>query len=134
MAKVKIVGDAVVLTSELKLDDIKLVEKVCPKALSLYEEENGREVQVFSIATAKTEGFKGAVTESGITFGRASRDGGYAQITMGLPQVEGDVKEAVADLIGGPVMNLNKLEHELPCVIQDILDAKADMLDCIEIC
>ena len=133
MAKVKIVGDAVILTSELKLDDIKLVEKTAPHALSLYGEEDGREVALFTIGTSKTAGFPGCVTKAGITFSKASRDGGYAQITFSIPEGDGDPKELVAEKIGVALMNLNKIEASLPDVIDDINEAKEAMLDCIEV-
>ena len=47
MAKITIAGDAVVITSTQKLEDIKLLEKYRPKALCLYETgENGIPTQV----------------------------------------------------------------------------------------
>lgn len=134
MANVKIVGDAAVLTSEIKLDDIKLVEKTNPRALSLFGEEDGHEVALFTVGASKTAGFQGCVTKAGITFGKASRDGGYAQITFPVPEGDGDPKELVADKIGVALMNLNKIEGCLPDVIDDINAAKATMLDCIEVC
>ena len=134
MAKVKICGDAVILTSEIKLDDIKLVEKTNPRALSLFGEEDGHEVALFTIGTAKTPGFAGCVTKAGITFSKASRDGGYAQITFPVPEGDGDPKELVAEKIGVALMNLNKIEAYLPDVLGDINDAKEAMLDCIEVC
>ena len=134
MAKVKICGDAVILTSEIELDDIKLVEETNPRALSLYGEEDGREVALFSVGTSKTAGFPGCVTKTGTTFSKASRDGGYAQITFPIPEGEGDPKELVANKIGIALMNLNKIEESLAYVIDDIKAAKLDMLDCIEVC
>lgn len=131
MANVKIVGDALVLTSSIKFEDLKLVEKRYPRALSLYTEENGREVEDFSVRTTSGQG---VITEYGVTFGKASREGGYAQITMGIPEVDGDVKEAVVDIIGIPLMKLNNLEALLPDVIAQIAEQKEQMLDCIEVC
>lgn len=129
MAKITIVGDAVVVTSTLKFEDIKLVQKVRPKALTVYGEEDGKKVPVFGICTADG---KGHISESGISFGGATRDGeGLAQITMGVPSKEGSVKELVADAIGGAVMQLNKLEATLPAVIEEIKAEKTAMLDSI---
>jgi len=131
MAKITILGDAVVVKSTLKFEDIKLVEKSRPKELFLYEEENGRKLPVFGIGT--TDG-KGHISESGITFGGATRDGeGLAQITMGIPSGEGDVKKLVAELIGYPVTQLNKMEASLPPVIEEIKAEKQAMLDGIEL-
>lgn len=134
MANVKIVGDAAVLTSQIKLEDIKLIENTNPRALSIFGEEDGHEVALFTIGTAKTAGFAGCVTKAGITFSKASRDGGYAQITFPVPEGEGDPKELIAAKIGVALMNLNKIEAYLPDVLNDITAAKAAMLDCIEVC
>ena len=42
MAKIVIAGDAVVITSALKLEDIKTIAKYNPKALTLMGGEDGR--------------------------------------------------------------------------------------------
>lgn len=131
MANVKIVGDAVVLTSALSFEDIKLVEKIAPKELTLFEEENGRKVPVFGVCTTKSHG---RITKDGVSFAKGSRDGGFAEITMGVPECDGDVKEVVAELIGTAVIKLNELEAKLPEVIAGINAQKQAMLDCIEVC
>ena len=131
MANIKVAGDAIVLTSELKLEDIKLVRKYQPKALTIYGEKDGKEYPEFSIGAYNGEG---CITKDGITFGRASRDGGFAQITMKMPDEEGDPKEIVAELIGAAVMKLGYFEDMLPGVIDDITSEHDAMLEMIEIC
>ena len=131
MANIKVAGDAIVLTSELKLEDIKLVRKYQPKALTIYGEKDGKEYPEFSIGAYNGEG---CITKDGITFGRASREGGFAQITLKMPEDDGDPKEVVADLIGGAVMKLRYLEGVIPDVIEDIEHEREAMLDMIEIC
>lgn len=42
MAKITIAGDAVVITSSLKLDDIKTIAKYRPKALTLMGGDDGQ--------------------------------------------------------------------------------------------
>ena len=49
MAKVKVAGQAIVIISEIKLDDIKTVAKYRPAALTLYEGEGDDREPVFAI-------------------------------------------------------------------------------------
>ena len=53
MAKIVIAGDAIVVTSAMKLEDIKTIEKYRPNALTLMGSEDGKE-PIFAIGT--TEG------------------------------------------------------------------------------
>lgn len=53
MAKIVIAGDAIVVTSAMKLEDIKTIEKYRPNALTLMGGEDGKE-PIFAIGT--TEG------------------------------------------------------------------------------
>ena len=134
MANVKIIGDAVILTSTMKLEDLELIQKTKPKALYLYEEdENGKSVPCFRIAVGEGEVRPSDVNENGITFRKASRDGGFAQITCKAPAGEGDVKDVVAEVFGGPLMSLKKLELALPDVIEEITRLKQAVLANIEV-
>ena len=110
MAKVVIAGDAVVVTSSKKLEDIKTLERYNPKSLSLYEPyDNGKMVETFRVGS--TEG-AGAIGKFGISFGSATHDeNGYATVTMLLPDGVEDAVGYVADAIGYSVMKLNKIEE-----------------------
>ena len=134
MANVKIVGDAVVFTSDLKLEELKMVKKSRPKALCLYEEgEDGKPAPVFCVDIRGGEVRPSDMNENGITFRKASRDGGYAQITCKVPDGDGDVKDLVAEAFGVPLMNLTKLEEDLPYVIDELNVLKESVLDSIEV-
>lgn len=50
MAKIVIAGDAVVVTSAMKLEDIKTIEKYRPKELVLKGGEDGKE-PIFGVGT-----------------------------------------------------------------------------------
>ena len=50
MAKIVIAGDAVVVKSELKLEDIKTIEKYNTKALTLMGGDEGKE-PIFALGT-----------------------------------------------------------------------------------
>ena len=134
MANVKIVGDAVVITSALKLEDIKLVQKTFPKKLSLYEEdETGKMNPYFRVEVGTGEVRPTDVSQYGITFRKESREGGFAQITCKIPAGEGDPKELVAEAFGGPLMSLCALEEALPQVVDSINDRKQAVLASIEV-
>lgn len=130
MAKIVIAGDAIVITSALKLEDIQTIEKYRPKALVLMGGEDGKE-PVFAIGT--TDG-AGNINKVGASFGRISHDDGkFATITMVTDGVTGDVREWVADCIGGAIINLNKLEEQLPPVLEEIAAQKAEVLSNITV-
>lgn len=130
MAKIVVAGDAVVITSELKLEDIKTVKKYRPDALTLCGGEDGKE-PIFTMDVASGSG---SINKYGVVFGSETRDEHkLAQLTMVMPGVEKDVEEHVADKIGGAVMNLNKLEAIFPEVIAEINAEKAAIMDCITV-
>ena len=131
MAKIVIAGDAVVVTSSLKLEDIRTIEKYRPKELVLKGGEDGKE-PIFAISG--TEGC-GNINEVGASFGRETHDEEkLASITMctGVGTT-GDIKEWVADRIGGAIISLNKLEEKLPAVLEDIEAEKAEVMSNITV-
>ena len=65
MAKIVIAGDAVVVTSAMKLEDIKTIEKYRPKELVLKGGEDGKE-PIFGVGT--THG-AGSINAVGASFG-----------------------------------------------------------------
>lgn len=131
MAKIVIAGDAVVVTSALKLEDIRTIEKYRPKALTLLGGEDGKE-PVFAIGI--TDGC-GSINQVGASFGRESHDEDkYATITMVTGTgATGDIKEWVADRIGTAIISLNKLEEKLPAVLAEIEAEKAEVLSNITV-
>ena len=93
MAKVTIAGKAVVITSDLKFDDLENVKKYQPKALVLMGGEDGKEA-VF--AASIVPGSTGKVGKFGVEFGEKSVDG-FATMTLVAPSGVEDMKEYVAD-------------------------------------
>ena len=125
MAKIVIAGDAIVVTSAMKLEDIKTIEKYRPKALVLMGGEDGKE-PIFAIGTTPGAGNINAV---GASFGAETHDDSkLACITLFLTGVTGDVKEYVADRLGTALIQLNKLEEKLPAVLAEIAEEKAAVL------
>ena len=130
MAKIIITGRAVVITSAMKLADLKTIKKYRPNALTLFEGEGEAKEPVFAIGVG--DGF-GNIGKFGAEFGHANADG-FAQITMCCDPKEGaDIKEYVAENVGVSILQLNKLEEQLPAVIREIEAEKASIMDNIQV-
>ena len=79
MSKVVVAGKAIVINSGVKLEDLKLIKKFRPDALILKGGEDGKE-QIFRIDVAENEA--GNINKYGAVFGEATRDEGFATLTM----------------------------------------------------
>lgn len=130
MAKVTIAGDAVVVTSAVKLEDLRNLAKYRPDALILKGGEDGKE-PVFAISVVNGSG---SINQYGASFGAATRDEAkLATLTMVATGVDADIKEFVADKLGCALTNLNKLEATLPAVVQEIAAEKKAVMDAITV-
>lgn len=129
MAKIIIAGDAVIVKSALKFEDLNTVKRYRPEALVLMGGEDNKD-PVFAIDTVNG---KGSISKYGASFGSESHDEEkLATITMVVPtQFDGDIKDYVTDNIGAAIINLNKLEENLPTVIQEIANEKAKVIESI---
>ena len=126
MAKVTIAGNAVVITSSMKLADLATIKKYRPKALRLMGGENNKE-ELF-VVDVGTSG-NGGLNNVGAAFCSATHDDAKkACITINLDGVQGDVKEYVADKYGKALIHLNALEETLPAVLTAITAQKADIM------
>ena len=132
MAKITIAGDAIVITSSQKLEDIKLLEKYRPKALSLFETgENGKKDEVFKVGSTTGEG---GITQFGASFGSTTHDDEkFATITMSLPRGVTDAKKYVADTVGVAILNLNKVEAQFAEALAEVVAEKAAVMENITV-
>lgn len=129
MAKIVIAGDAVVVKSELKLEDIKTIAKYEPKALTLMGGEDGKE-PIFAVGLTTDAG---DININGASFGKADADG-KATITMVMQGVPTEkAKDWVADRLGSAIMHLNALEAKLPEVLSSISAKRAAVMEGIEV-
>lgn len=130
MAKITIAGDAVVVTSSFKLEDIRTIEKYRPKKLILMGGDDDKE-PVFAIGATSSPGIINSV---GASFGGESHDEQkLATITMSTVGFTGDIKDWVADKLGAAIINLNKLEETLAGVLNEIEAEKAAVLSNITV-
>lgn len=131
MAKVTIAGKAVVITSALKLSDLENIKKYNDKALVLMGGEDGKD-PIFGIGVVR--GSAGKVGAAGVEFGEETHDDDkLATMTLMTPGDVKDVKEYVADKYGAALMNLAKLEEQLPAVIASIAADKQAVMDSITV-
>lgn len=129
MAKTKIFGDSVVITSSVKLADLKNVAKYAPKALILKGGEDGKE-EIFGISIGEGAGY---INGWSANFAPSTRDAeGHATITMMIPANVTDAKDWMVEEFGGALMNLAKVEEKLPEVIAEIAANKKAVEDSIE--
>ena len=130
--KTSILGSACVITSDIKLSDLKLVKKYKPEALTVWEkDEDGIKTPVFTAYVE--EGEEGAINDCGVVFGKANPDG-FAQITMLVKApADKDVKEFVADSIGSGLMKLKAFEEYIPGVVEALNAEHEAILGSIEV-
>ena len=131
MARITIAGDAVVVTSSMKLEDIRTIAKYRPEALILKGGDDGKE-PIFAVGVTKGNG---SINQYGASFSpETHNEDGLATITIVVNgSVDGDIKDFVADRIGSAIINLNKLEESLPCVVEEINAEKAAVIESITI-
>jgi hypothetical protein len=126
MAKVTIAGNAVVITSSMKLADLATIKKYRPKALRLMGGENNKE-ELFVVDVGN--GGSGGLNNVGAAFCATTHDEAKkACITIPLDGVQGDVKEYVADKYGEALIHLNALEEKLPAVLTEITEQKTGIM------
>lgn len=130
MAKINVIGNAVVVTSAMTLEALKTIQKYRPSALNLMGGENNKEV-VFCVATGNGEG---EINSNGAYFTEETHDEAKkACITMVMPSVTGDFKEYVADKLGKALTCLNALEVTLPTVLTEVQAEKAAVMAAITV-
>ena len=117
-ASIIVVGDAAVIKAGFTYEQLKILEKYNPKALTLYEEEDGEKVESFKIGT--TEG-NGTVSIYGISFADNGAD--PASVTVQLP-AEGR-EEFLLDKVGVAALKLMKLEETIPAALEQTVADKA---------
>lgn len=132
MAKITVTGSAIVITSSIKVEEIELLEKYKPEALTLTEvDEDGDKVPKFKIGLGDGHG---SVNKFGISFAKKSLNpDGYATVT-GIYNGEADsVKETVADEVGAPVDMLRELEETVPAAVDEVKTKRQAVIDSIEL-
>lgn len=130
MAKVRILGNAIYVTSAITLGDLLKLEKYNPKALLLYGGKEGEDL-LYRVCTAK---HAGKIDKLGAIFDATKDEGNPASISI-VYTGTGDIKTYVKDELGVALVNLNKIEAAIPealaCVDADsaALDAMIEVIE-----
>jgi hypothetical protein len=132
MSKITIAGNAVVITSSMKLEDLKTIKKYRPEALVLKGGEDGKE-PIFVVSV--TDDGYGSINKYGATFASETHDEAkLATITMaGEFADETNICEAVADAFGSAKSNLDKIEATLSEVLEEIVADKKAVMESITV-
>ena len=133
MAKMNLVGDALVITSALKTAEIATLSKYQPKALSVFEtaDDGQTKVEAFRVSVGN-----GGVNDYGITFNGTSRDGnGFATLTIkfGGSDNPETAKKEIAAQYGGAIAYLNKVEAAAPAALKAVKEAEKAVVDAITV-
>ena len=121
---IRIVEDACVITSQLKLEDIKKIQKIRPKALSLYATDcEGNIEEIFKVAAGKSS----SISSFGIVFNKANKNG-FATITTLFPEHVKDKKSWILDNYAKLFVMLKEVEKNVKHELTEI----AEMFDSIE--
>ena len=125
--KIKISGDAFVLTSTIKEEEMALLKKNKPDALKI-KDEDGNDVFCVGYNTGRP-----SISAFGITFGGTTRDENK-NLTLTCPIPAGTVsaKEYVADIVNGVKANVEKIEKKVATDYTKVSEARKKLLDEIE--
>jgi len=125
MANTKIVGRAAVITSTMKVEDIKKMAKYAPTSLKLQDAESKEEI--FAVAAGTTA----STSKYGITFS-TENEAGFAQITLTIPE-NVDRTEYVRDTYGDMLQMLAVIEANATDALANIDTHLAEITSSIEV-
>ena len=120
-AHIDLTGAAAVLVSDVKLDDWKRVEKYAPEALKIVNEDGET---VFKVMTCNCTG---SVNENGVCFGSYTNEGGLATVTVLMDDEVEDRLQAIKEVAGQALLDLNEIEKDIPTILKDIAEKEAEI-------
>ena len=126
-ARIKIVGNAYVLTSKLPLETIKKVEKYDDRALCLIEVKHDEEREIFRIGTGKL----GSISKCGIIFNEANKSG-FATVTALFPEGVSNKKEFIKENFINILFMLDALENSIANAATQLETVFAEIENSIE--
>lgn len=118
------------LSSDIKVEDIVLLEKHNPDALAIKDDDGNTKFAIGYVQGRPN------IKSFGITFGATSFTDGKATITESLPGSFDDVakaKEYVVEKVGAVVQYLQKLEQTVPVAANAVRAEKRALMDSIVI-
>ena len=127
MANVTIAGSSYVITSGVAMEDLELVKKYRPSALTLTDEETKE--PYFKVGTGSS-----SVSDYGISFGGVSNnEHKLTTATLPIPSDVEDAKEYVLDTAGLAISNLRKVEAGISQALTDIRTDRNSVAESIRV-
>ena len=126
-AHVDITGASAVLVSDVTLEDWQKVEKYAPEMLKVLDEDGEA---IFKVVTCTGAG---SANKYGVCFGTYVNDGGKATVTILLDDTLEDKLQAVKDIVGSALLELNGIEKKIPDVLKEIADKEEEINKLIEL-
>lgn len=128
MAKTKIVGDAIVITSAHTPEELKLVQKYRPEAMTLYSiDEAGRKTAVFKVAVSEGDDM-GSLGTYGGSYAKETHDVSQrATITLFVPAGVEDTHDYVLDTYGPALGSLRKIDDFVGDALIDIKEEREEI-------
>lgn len=124
-------GEACVLKSAMKLDDIKLAKKYDKSALVLTEKVDGAKEEIFRVDIAAKG--PGSASMYGVEFAPNADKDGYAQVTVMMPANHGDVSDWIEDNMGAAIKHLSTLEANFAAALENIAADRKTVRDAITV-
>lgn len=109
MAKIKILGAAFTIVSEVTMETLEKLQKFAPNELQLLDKDKN---PVFAVSTRKVG--RPSASTCGITFTEANPNG-FAQATLNFPEnvKVADRTQYILDEFGNAMTSLNALEANI---------------------
>lgn len=108
---------------DCSMEDLKLLEKMDPKALCIFDEDDN---VIFKVAS--TSGI-GSVSKYGVAFGKKTADNKLA-VNITLP--DDDADEYIVDEFGDVILSLSKIESRIADAVSAAKEARNGILEMIE--
>lgn len=125
-------GTALVVTSNVKREDIEKLAIRCPDALNLYRGEDDKKELVFTVGL--TEG-DAEIQDFCIVFNSQTHD--EVKLATATIMLRGDLgedpKETIADLFGPALKNLKDWEAGIPAVLQKVDTEHAELVSLVQV-
>lgn len=124
MKKIKIIQNAATFVSELKVSEIKLLQKQAPMALAIEEPNNEGGTDIAFIVQFKKTAF-GSISDKSITFVDATPDGN-ACLTVLIPANITDKANYLYETYANAVNHLKVVERKADKALKNLTTSKED--------
>lgn len=120
----------VILESAYSMEELALVERFAPQAMSRFSHDGKSMLFTVAVATSEDAG----VNSVCMAFGKNSALTGKAVIELPLPMVEqGKLKNAIVDKVGAAVIHARIIEAQIAEALHQIREDNAIVSGMIEI-